>query len=292
MSALRTPGTIAALLVAASGALYVGKSAHAQRESEILDARARDLGEQVSDLEGLAAETAKIRSETGTVASIDAERRAVAQRALARKELPELMERLRATAKRYALGPFDAGRSVRQSPPVGRSDRIAKVDFELSIATDWPRLGALLAEVRSLGPRVALEEVTVRRAEEVPLLGVKVVVAVLVAEKAGALPESGGTGDRFAGPSPFFLADELASGHSRRMPAPWTPPRVELEGVIYSAGASQVIVNEEPVSEGKTFHAGDETVKVLSVTATGVRFQCGERIFERELPPLSKGGGK
>jgi hypothetical protein len=70
------------------------------------------------------------------------------------------------------------------------------------------------------------------------------------------------------------------------------PPLVELEGVIYALGESQVIVNEEPVAEGKTFHAGDATVKVLSVTPAGARFQCGERIFERELPPLSKGGGK
>jgi hypothetical protein len=33
-------------------------------------------------------------------------------------------------------------------------------------------------------------------------------------------------------------------------------------------------------------------VKVLEVSPTGARFQVGDRIFERELAPLTKSGGR
>lgn len=287
----RTPTLFAVVIALAGAGLYVTKKANAQKELDRLAGKLNDLRGQLSELERMKADTARIRSETGTREAIDADQRALLGRALGKSELVAVFGRLRETAKRYALGPFDAAKAVRQGPPLARSSKLAKVDFTVEIATDWPRLGAVLGEVRALAPRVVLEEMTIRRAEgSVPLLGVRLILVALVADEGGIVAAAPATEDRFEGPSPFYLDSEIAEGRSRRMPAVWTPPRVELVGIIYTKGSSHVIVNDEPVLEGKTFKAGDSTVKVLEVSPAAARFQIGERIFERELAPLR--GGK
>ncbi len=288
----RTP-TIAAIVIAvAGGGVYFIKKARAEKELNGLHGRRTDLQGRLQDLETMKADTARIRSETGTREALEAERRALLARSLGRKEVAPVVERLGAVAKKYALGTFDAARAVRTTE-APCSPRLVKLDIQVEVATDWPRLGAILGEVRALAPRVALAEATVRRAEDVPILGVRLILVAYVATEGGAPDAAPAAEDRFEGASPFFLQSELDEQRSRRLPAPPLPPvRIELAGVIYAKGASHVIVNDEPVAEGKTFKSGTETVKVLDVSPDRARFQVGERILERELAPLSRGGGK
>jgi hypothetical protein len=269
------------------------KKAHANREIDVVTDRVRTLDDELTRRQAKLAEVAALRSQSGPRDMIEKDERRVLERALWSAKVQGLVERLREIAKRQALGTFDPERGVRETGTFERSQRLSKVDIQIELATDWPRLGSLLAEVGALAPLVSLEEATFRRAEAVPLVGVRLILSTLVAKGGSAADPPEATDAPFAGPSPFFLASEIASGKSHRETAPPPPlPTFSFEGVLFAPPGSSVIVDDKLVPEGRTFEADGKTVRVILVTPATARFQVGERVFEKDLGPLSHGGNK
>jgi len=255
----------------------------AKREQEV-----SDLDKQIEDLKKLRDDAAAIRSQTGTELALRADERALLARALPKAKAGALIEQLRDIAQRHAVTGFDRARDVRDAGLPARPARLSKLTIQVIVTTDWPRLGGLVSEVRGLAPVAVIEEVSVHRAEDVALLGVRLVVGAFVADEGSAVTQGGQT-RMLTGPSPFFLASEVASGVSRRKAGTtWTPPRTVLQGVLLAPSQSQVIVNDEAVFVGQSFQVGSDTVKVLSASETAVRFQSGEHTYERLLAPLGK----
>ncbi len=285
MTSLDRPVFALVAVIILGGTVLLTRNAHAGKELEQERVRVQDLKGR---LDGLSKEAESLAAKASREGSSDvaALERGILARSLAPERLPALLERIRAAAKKAALRSLDAD-SVRETR-VQATPRLTRVEVQLSVTTDWPHLGGLLGDLTGLAPVVALEETTVLRAEEVPVLGVRVLLATYVAAGGAAAEPAPVEAAAFEGPGPFFLPDELESKKSRRHVAPpWTGPRIELEGVVYRPRASQVIVNGAAVAEGTTFQAGTESVKVLEVTSPSeVRFQVGERILLRTLPPL------
>jgi hypothetical protein len=292
MSDLKTPLLAGAAVLLFGGVVFLGKKSSADTAVRGLEGRIEILEHRLADVRKSATETAAVHSRLGPKDAIDKQRSALLAKALPKRDVDALAERLRAVARRCAHGPFDSTAAVRISVPGTLTSSLARVEIQVDVTTDWPHLGVLLAEVRALAPRAVLEEATVRRAEAVPYLGVRLTLVTLVSDSGTALDVAAPPEDPLEGKSPFFTQGELATGRSRRSAAPWTPPRTEVSGIVYAKGASRAIVNDEPVAEGASFAVGSEIVKVVAIEPLSVRFQSGDTVFERELPPLSRGGGK
>jgi hypothetical protein len=89
--------------------------------------------------------------------------------------------------------------------------------------------------------------------------------------------------------TPLFLLEREVTEHK---PYAGPSPTIEiaLQGIVYSARGSQVIIAGQPYAEGAAFVSSGSSVKVVAIAPGKVKFELAGTCFERELAPVGGQG--